>query len=217
MAFGKRMKPNMSSPSYFFQVILHSSLEVEDNILCDLKYVNNTTFHVLIFDLTACEINYPYESDESKNEELMVEKNESDDYDEFDLWASLEEMGMCIARKERTVTKEESRRAVKIARSLRPKIPSFMVILQSSDITHNAVYVPGKFANEFFSRDVKSIKIEDDKKREHTLSNNWRRNGGFVLLWAKLMRNNSLQKGDICIFDFVPRNDFLLKLSVFSG
>ena len=69
----------------------------------------------------------------------MVEKNESDDYDEFDLQASLEEMGMCIARKERTVTKEESRRAVKIAGSLRPKIPSFMVILQSSDITHNAV------------------------------------------------------------------------------
>lgn len=78
-------------------------------------------------------------------------------------------------------------------------------------------YVPGKFANEFFSRDVKSIKIEDDKKREHTPSNNWRRNGGFVLLWAKLMRNNSLQKGDICIFEIVPRNDFLLKLSVFSG
>ncbi|GAY65425.1 hypothetical protein CUMW_241020 [Citrus unshiu] len=147
----------------------------------------------------------------------MVEKNESDDYDEFDLWASLEEMGMCIARKERTVTKEESRRAVKIAGSLRPKIPSFMVILQSSDITHNAAYVPGKFANEFFSRDVKSIKIEDDKKREHTLLNNWRRNGGFALLWAKLTRNNSLQKGDICIFEIVPRNGFLLKLSVFSG
>lgn len=48
--------------------------------------------------------------------------------DEFDLWASLEEMGMCIARKEGT-----------LARSLRPRYPSFMVILQSSDITHDAV------------------------------------------------------------------------------
>ena len=58
----------------------------------------------------------------------MVEKNESDDDDEFDLWASLEEMGMCIARKEGT-----------LARSLRPKYTSFMVILQSSNITHDAV------------------------------------------------------------------------------
>ena len=43
------------------------------------NYVKSTTFHALILDVTACEINYPYESDESKNEELVVERNESDD------------------------------------------------------------------------------------------------------------------------------------------
>ena len=72
-----------------------------------------------------------------------MEKNESDDGGggdiEYNLWDLLTEMGICISKKHRAFSTEESKRVVKIARSLNLKYPTSLIILQSSSITHNRV------------------------------------------------------------------------------
>ncbi|XP_052287746.1 B3 domain-containing transcription factor VRN1-like isoform X2 [Citrus sinensis] len=180
------------------------------------KYVKNSTFHVLIFDMTACEINYPSKSEESKNEEF-VEKEEPYEDNECDLQDFLEEMGICIARKHRIVTTEQSKRAVKFVESLELKNPSFMVILQQSDINHHRVYVPVKFAKEFFCRDTKSIKILVSNENEKPHQINWIQKGGFVFTMVRIMKSKKLKEGDICIFELIRKNKFLLKLYVLKG
>ena len=142
------------------------------------KYGKNSNFRVLIFDFTACEINYKreegskldkrsrqsaanysFENFKAKHKyrecepqikkcrkEELVEKNESDDGGgggggdiEYNLWDLLTEMGICISKKHRAFSTVESKRVLKIARSLNLKYPTSLIILQSSSITHNRV------------------------------------------------------------------------------
>lgn len=73
-------------------------------------------------------------SKKRKKEEL-AEKNESDDDEEFDSCISLGEMGIYVSKRRR-ISAEARERAIRIARSLKLKNPTCMVILQPSDKNH---------------------------------------------------------------------------------
>ena len=78
-------------------------------------------------------------------------------------------------------------------------------------------YVPAKFANEFFSRDAKSVKVQVLNETERSLHIHWRHKGGFFLSkgWAELSKDKKLAEGDICIFQLIRKEDFVLKESEF--
>lgn len=143
----------------------------------------------------------------------MAEKNESD---ELDLCDSLGEMGIRVTKRRR-ISAEGRKRAIRIATSLKLKNPTFLVILQPSDKNH--AYVPAKFANEFFSRDAKSVKVQVLNETERSLLIRWRHKGGFFLSkgWAELSKDKKLAEGDICIFQLIRKEDVLLKLSIFCA
>ncbi|KAH9695822.1 B3 domain-containing transcription factor VRN1 [Citrus sinensis] len=149
-------------------------------------------------------------SKKRKKEEL-AEKNESD---ELDLCDSLGEMGIRVTKRRR-ISAEGRKRAIRIATSLKLKNPTFLVILQPSDKNH--AYVPAKFANEFFSRDAKSVKVQVLNETERSLLIRWRHKGGFFLSkgWAELSKDKKLAEGDICIFQLIRKEDFVLKESEF--
>lgn len=78
-------------------------------------------------------------------------------------------------------------------------------------------YVPAKFAKEFFRRDTKSIKILVSNENEKPHQINWIQNGGFVFTMVGIMKSKKLKEGDICIFELIRKNNFLLKLYVLKG
>lgn len=80
-------------------------------------------------------------------------------------------------------------------------------------------YVPAKFANEFFSRDAKSVKVQVLNETERSLLIRWRHKGGFFLSkgWAELSKAKKLAEGDICVFELIRKEDVLLKLSIFHA
>ncbi|KAH9695825.1 B3 domain-containing transcription factor VRN1 [Citrus sinensis] len=151
-------------------------------------------------------------SKKRKKEEL-AEKNESD---ELDLCDSLGEMGIYVSKRCR-ISAEGKKRAIRIARLLKLKNPTFMVILLPRD-KHYA-YVPAKFANEFFSRDAQSVKVQVLNETERSLHIHWRHKGGFFLSkgWAELSKDKKLAEGDICVFQLIRKEDVLLKLSIFHA
>ncbi|XP_031249457.1 B3 domain-containing transcription factor VRN1-like [Pistacia vera] len=218
------------------------------------KYVKNSTFDVLIFDTTACEIQYPNNRGEpgnkkqkmshkarpseasvwsskfkqgheppprkkSKMEEEVMQRNESmHDGNEHDFMNLLEHMGIFLTEKCRAyVSAEERKRAINIARLLKPKNPAFMTILQSSYLYTQRLYVPSKFANKYLTRDVKFVKLQLPNGSECMIKICWRLFGGFNLTrgWAEIAKTLNLEKGDICIFELIKREDFLLNVSVF--
>lgn len=71
--------------------------------------------------------------------EEFVEIKESADDNEYDLSALLGEMGICITRRHRRLSAEESETIVSIAKSLKLKNPSFMLMLLSNEICRGHV------------------------------------------------------------------------------
>lgn len=211
------------------------------------RYEKNSTFQVLIIDMTACEIDYPYSDEESDEWSSEFEDDmESEECVEIskELFSSkcrcqrqkkskvkgllrnlLENMGMYISEKSEDFTVEESERAIKIVRSLKLKDPSFMVIFRKREKPCREVYVPVSFAYRFVNQNVKSIKLRGSNA-ELNLPRSyksvriwWRDNGGFYLTrgWMKFSTHKNLKDGDICIFKLIDRKDVLLELSVFRA
>lgn len=65
----------------WYDVIKYYSISA--GYLVVFKYVKNSTFHVLIFDMTACEIHYPSKSEESKNNEFVEKKEPNEDIEYY--------------------------------------------------------------------------------------------------------------------------------------
>lgn len=110
------------------------------------KYAKNSTFQVLIFDKTACEIQYPYNAQEAVNDEQAEIKNKPQSNvknskvrppnnkfkmeEMYDFFSSLEKMGIYIAGKHRLPSIKQRKRAIDIARFFKPRKPSVMFIFQ---------------------------------------------------------------------------------------
>ncbi|TXG64432.1 hypothetical protein EZV62_011426 [Acer yangbiense] len=258
------------------------------------KYGKKSTFNVLIFDLTACEIQYPYVKEEpeivnedsaeimdfkttpnptfhttknkvfdkcsrssstmltqmkrartsfgsafrsskfkrsyepqnkrSKLEEVVGSNqsnaykvgthssDEATEFDEDEFMALLEDMGICVNKRFGNISAEKRERAITAARLFKPKNPSFMVISRSIDICLRRLYVPVNFANRYFSRGVKIIKIVDSEERKWSVQLSrmpmcfMTKMGGFA---------KKLDDGDVVVFELIkPRT---LKVSVLKS
>ncbi|KAJ0076892.1 hypothetical protein Patl1_36268 [Pistacia atlantica] len=179
------------------------------------KYLKNSTFQVLIFDSTACEIHYPYSAVKSKpqcnadnskskheNKSTMVEKaeiNESDYENKYNFLALLEEMGIYIPIKRRFVSKKERERAIHIARLLKPRNPSFMVFLRSHSTTERRVSVPVKFVDRYLCRNSRTINLQVPDGRVLCVKIKKSTHGGFRLTqgWVEFSKEENLKQGDI--------------------
>ncbi|KAK2665202.1 hypothetical protein Ddye_003776 [Dipteronia dyeriana] len=214
------------------------------------KYEKNSNFHVLVFDLSACEINYSYynreeleiyvhkysmhpdemESEDSaelvhfrtpKPTSSSFEKNFPDKRrDEFELMAALDDAGISLAGRFRSLAAEERERALNVAKLLKPRKPSFMVILRSYHTFsfRKQLYVPVKFANKYLSKDLEYIKLQASDGKEYPVQIIWKQNNGvsFRKGWAGFSRDKNMEEGDICVFELVRmKEDILLKVSVF--
>ncbi|KAH9697019.1 B3 domain-containing transcription factor VRN1 [Citrus sinensis] len=206
------------------------------------KYEKNSIFRVLIFDMTACEIDYPYEDDmacemcveiseeQFKHEaELLSRKRKMEDglerdepNAEPDLLVSLRKSGIYITEKYKELySTEELERAVYIARAFKatnPKPnPLFMIIWKANDKPCREVYAPARFAYQYVDEDSKSVEVQAPSGRKWSLGIHWRATGGFFLAkgWAGVSDYVHLTEGDICIFELVRHRDVVFKLHVF--
>ncbi|XP_031278114.1 B3 domain-containing protein REM19-like [Pistacia vera] len=199
------------------------------------KYLKNSTFQVLIFDSTACEIHYPYSAVKSKpqcnadnskpkheNKSTMVETaeiNESDYENKYNFLALLEEMGIYIPIKRRFVSKKDRERAIHIARLLKPRNPSFMVFLRSHSTTERRVSVPVKFVDRYLCRNSRTINLQVPDGRVLCVKIKKSTRGGFRLTqgWVEFSKEENLKQGDIGIFELIKMEDFIIKLSVYPA
>ncbi|KAK0583238.1 hypothetical protein LWI29_034968 [Acer saccharum] len=155
--------------------------------------------------------------------EKLMEINESNVAAEKHGFALLEEMGIFVSRKFTGLSAEEKARMINVGESIKPKSPSFMVIIRSKGIAKRTVFVPYDFAIKYLSRDVKIIKLRvQGSVKEWPVRICWRQCGGPFMRWYKwknwdgLSRNQTkLEDGDICLFEIIRKKDMLFKVSVF--
>ncbi|KAK0580941.1 hypothetical protein LWI29_007917 [Acer saccharum] len=145
-------------------------------------------------------------------------KNKSK-YDDDEVLALLKDMGIFVKQNFRKIAAEAKERVINIVGYLKPKNPSFMVIFQSRSSDRYSLYVPAEFASKCFSRDVKIIKLQVSDGREWPVQLFWRPNESADIItgWSAFSKENNLKEGDVCLFELIRKEDFLLKVSVFHS
>ncbi|KAL5788452.1 hypothetical protein ACOSP7_005401 [Xanthoceras sorbifolium] len=144
----------------------------------------------------------------------LGEENNRIKCDEHELLTLLGDMEIYVSKKFRYIKPEERERAFAAARMLKPKHPSFMVILQPDNLKNRRVYVPSTFGDKYLSKDSKSIQVQDSDGREWSFLILWC--GVFCIKrWTTFYKEKNLGEGDICIFELIRVKEPLLKVSIF--
>ncbi|KAE8077331.1 hypothetical protein FH972_015903 [Carpinus fangiana] len=184
------------------------------------RYEGNSKFHVLVFDNTATEIQYPRsknckledETDNLKENEMSYSDKLSPKH-EVDGGTYVRER----SSKGRLMMSRGRERAIEAARLLKPKSPSFMAILRPHHI-RGTLYVPVEFASNLSGHQFVKLETCDGKQWrgrccEHRSgsSSKTRKTVG----WGQFCRDNKLEKGDVCVFELIKRKPVVLKVSIF--
>ncbi|KAK1559972.1 hypothetical protein Q3G72_020682 [Acer saccharum] len=134
------------------------------------------------------------------------------------LRALLEDKGIFLSIKYIFSSVKERKRLFNLARSLKPKNPSFMIMFRPSHLYSRVVYLPAKFANKYLTRDTKLIKLQASNGRKWPVQICWKRGGCNTQEgWAEFQDGMKLKAGDICLFELIRTEDLLLEVSVFKS
>ncbi|KAK3219442.1 hypothetical protein Dsin_013412 [Dipteronia sinensis] len=133
------------------------------------------------------------------------------------LKALLEDKRIFLSRNYNFSSAKEKERLFTLARSLKPRNPSFMIVLWPSHLYSHTVYLPAKFANKYLTHDIEGIKVRASNGREWPVRIGWKNSGCNALRgWSKFLNDMKLKTGDICVFELIRTEDLLLEVSVFK-
>ncbi|KAI9180229.1 hypothetical protein LWI28_002570 [Acer negundo] len=133
------------------------------------------------------------------------------------LKALLEDKRIFLSRNYKFSSAEEKERLFTLAKSLKPRNPSFIIMLRPSHLYSRVVYLPAKFTNKYLTQDIKLIKLRAYKGREWPVQIGWMYGGCNTMQgWNEFLNDTKLKAGDICVFELIRTEDLLLEVSVFN-
>ncbi|XP_061973624.1 B3 domain-containing transcription factor VRN1-like [Populus nigra] len=112
---------------------------------------------------------------------------------------------------------EKSKRAIHAARMFKPKSPSFMVMLRRYNFYNHFLYVPLEFAQRHLSDAPRCIKLQVSDGREWPIQIN-RNQCRYLSIskgWNEFSQENNLMEGDVCVFELINKEKFVLKVAIF--
>ncbi|KAJ4843259.1 hypothetical protein Tsubulata_009862 [Turnera subulata] len=204
------------------------------------QYKGNHDFHVLIFDMSATEIEYPlgslHRDDEQGFQDQEVEESETDisvEILEERLFSCRSDAGSKPTNKNQKPSKTESARtmfgvdkarALSRASAFKSTNPFFKVVMQPSFVQDGyRLAVPSGFAREHFpkrSGDNDIILSLSDTART------WRANYylnierektrvRFFGGWKEFVEDNNMGVGDVCVFELINEKYMMFHVFIF--
>ncbi|XP_059435271.1 B3 domain-containing transcription factor VRN1-like [Corylus avellana] len=187
------------------------------------RYEGNSKFHVLVFDNTATEIQYPWGEDCELEDPVDIidlddaTKSRHENLNENEMPHSDELVGKRFCGGSSADGRE---RAIKAAKMLKPTSPSFMAFVRPYHISKRGyhLYVPLEFAGKYL-RGHRFVKLEtcDGKQWRARCygSHGGNSRSGKTIGWCQFCRDKDLEEGDVCVFELIKRNPVELKVSIF--
>ncbi|KAI9182702.1 hypothetical protein LWI28_028032 [Acer negundo] len=134
------------------------------------------------------------------------------------LRALLEDKRIFLSIKYNFSSVKERKRVFNLARSLKPKNPSFMIMFRPSHLYSRVMYLPAKFVNKYLTLDIERIKLQASNGRKWPVQICWKRGGCITQEgWTEFLDGMKLKAGDICLFELIRMEDLLLEVSVFKS
>ncbi|KAK2665153.1 hypothetical protein Ddye_003727 [Dipteronia dyeriana] len=133
------------------------------------------------------------------------------------LKALLEDKRISFSRNYKFSSAKEIERLFTLVSSLKPRNPSFIIMLRPSHLYSRVVYLPAKFVNKYLTRDIELNKLRASNGREWPVQIGWMYGGCNTMQgWTEFLNDTKLKVGDICVFELIRIEDLLLDVSVFK-
>ncbi|KAF5745716.1 B3 domain-containing transcription factor VRN1-like [Tripterygium wilfordii] len=171
-------------------------------------YEGDSAFNVHIFDKSACEIVYPHV-------DLVEVDFPADKEDEDDPPTPITHRQY---RSRQSNVSEGSRRALDAAKAMKPKNPSFMIVMKPCDLHRKALHVPALFARYHLNGKPTNMTVVASTGREWTLNVRETKDGALLFSGgcSQFIADNKLKNGDICVFEQITK-DVSLEVTVFRA
>ncbi|KAM7506960.1 hypothetical protein LguiA_017413 [Lonicera macranthoides] len=177
------------------------------------RYEGNLHFLVLIFDMSALEIEYPPPPTTAQNERTNSPVNFKDGGDSE---------SMHPAKRKRVLSVAEKERPPQSARSFTSKKPFFIVTLRPSYVNSNSgVNIQQVFADRYLRKKSENgnftFKVGDGMR---VWSVKWTLFTNCAKLstgWGAFVRDNYLQVDDVCVFELINADKNLFNVVIFRA
>ncbi|CAL5369572.1 unnamed protein product [Camellia sinensis] len=108
--------------------------------------------------------------------------------------------------------------ALEVASKFVSKFPFFKIAMKPAYITGGVMNIPSRFLKSYMEKDRESvILLVSDQSWPVKVIRSRKSVCNFSGGWRVFRRENTLKPGDVCIFELVDRNDFVLKVSIFRS
>ncbi|CAN1133569.1 B3 domain-containing transcription factor VRN1 [Linum perenne] len=217
---------------------------IDAGFLLMFEFQGSSTFDVLVFDLTACEIDYPIspaEAEPQHSMDLEMEDADSDsecdfDFDEpqsfvrkgkRDLWRRVEASSIITNKKFLSVfidLSAASKRAIERAIESNPTNPSFLISILPYHLTAGFMNFPADFTKSYTWEDSQQVALrvfnENEERMLYEVLVNMSDTKNRVKRltgWMSFCKDNHLKEGDVCLFELIDPADKLFTVRKFHA
>ncbi|XP_042985789.1 B3 domain-containing transcription factor VRN1-like isoform X1 [Carya illinoinensis] len=213
---------------------------IDNGYFLVFRYEGNSTFHLLVFDKTATEIQYPSRKADDEMDIMVLDDEEKSSHEKLQGNEMSNKVVLSIKHEDAETfdcervsdTSEKQRfricrgreRAIQAARTLKPKNPSFVRFLRPHNIRKSFMffamqYVPAKFAAKYLSLN-QSVKLQtsDNGRQWHAMCCYHNKTSSSMKIakgWSAFVRGNNLKEGDAFVFELINMMPTVLKVSIF--
>ncbi|XP_059639562.1 putative B3 domain-containing protein Os03g0621600 [Cornus florida] len=183
-----------------------NSLEIGDFLV--FCFDGSSMFHVKIFGKTACLKEVPIPSRKSTKKESTV------------LPKKLTFKASILEDSRKRIAMEENDGAPKAATEFVSTHPSFQVVIKPSytDINGCYLHIPVSFINKYMGKGKENAILQvSANKWPVKVKTYLNRIARFSSGWKGFTKDNTLEAGDVCVFELIKRDDFVLKVSILRG
>ncbi|KAK8263951.1 hypothetical protein V6Z11_D12G074500 [Gossypium hirsutum] len=183
------------------------------------RYEGNDRFHVLIFDKSASEIDYPYTSTEDDDGD-----GDGDDHISVGVIAARPSVKTEVLSCPQKLTDTEKAQAVQIASAFKStEHPVFMVLMRPSSVCYKyRMVIPLDFALKFLPKHNCNLTLCNSAGKTWPMM--FYRNTESKKLsaqlyggWKTFVKDNRINVGDICVFELIRQPEILMKVQIYPA
>ncbi|KAJ4838356.1 hypothetical protein Tsubulata_019996 [Turnera subulata] len=188
------------------------------------QYKGNHDFHVLIFDMSATEIEYPLRSlhrDEQPGNDRGFQDPEVEESEPETSVEIIETFKS--ARRMQPMLGVEKSKALCRASTFKSINPFFRVVMQPSYVHDRyRTWVPSGFAREHFAQKSGDIilSLADTGRtwpaKYHLCIERGKTHVKFFGGWREFVEDNNLGVGDVCVFELINETDMMFQVVIFG-
>ncbi|KAL3741463.1 hypothetical protein ACJRO7_017012 [Eucalyptus globulus] len=182
------------------------------------KYEGDSVFHVIIFDKSASEIDYPssIESDMSGPEEEFISPKEEDVMEIEDLEGSMPCSQPSSYRSSREYGVPSHLAAFELASEFKSDHPFFKVVVQPSYV-RKSLTIPRDFFIKHVQKNKQIATLRYSDRLWQVKLRSYEHTACLSFGWSSFSRETGLLVGDCCVFELIDRDDIVFRVSIFRS